>query len=127
MAASLRAFDLTVEYVKQRKAFGKPLAEFQNTRFKLATIKTDLAAGWSLVDQCIRQHAGGQLSATDAAMAKLWTTEMQCRIVDDCVQMHGGYGYMLEYPIARLYLDTRVQRIHGGTSEIMQEVIARSI
>jgi acyl-CoA dehydrogenase len=127
MASSQRAFDLTVEYAKQRKAFGKTLAEFQNTRFKLATIKTDLAAGWSLLDQCIRQHADGQLNATDAAMAKLWTTEMQCRTVDDCVQIHGGYGYMLEYPIARLYLDTRVQRIHGGTSEIMQEVIARSI
>lgn len=127
VAATQRAYDLTVAYVKERKAFGRAVAEFQNTRFKLAEIKTELAAGWSFVDQCIRQHLDRQLSATEAAMAKLWTTEMQGRVVDACVQLHGGYGYMLEYPIARLYLDTRVQRIHGGTSEIMKEVIARSI
>jgi len=127
MASAQRAFDLTVEYVKQRHAFGQAIGKFQNTRFKLAEMKAELAAGWSFTDNCIQHHVGGQLSAVDAAMAKLWTTEMQGRVVDGCVQLHGGYGYMLEYAIARLYLDTRVQRIHGGTSEIMKEVVARSI
>lgn len=127
MASAQRAFDLTAEYVKERRAFGQAIGQFQNTRFKLAEMKTELAAGWSFLDNCIRHHVEGKLSAADAAMAKLWTTEMQGRVVDGCVQLHGGYGYMLEYPIARLYLDTRVQRIHGGTSEIMKEVIARSI
>lgn len=114
MASAQRAFDLTVEYVKQRHAFGQAIGKFQNTRFKLAEMKAELAAGWSFTDNCIQHHVGGQLSAVDAAMAKLWTTEMQGRVVDGCVQLHGGYGYMLEYAIARLYLDTRVQRIHGA-------------
>ena len=127
VATSQRAFDLTVPYVKERYAFGKPIAEFQNTRFKLAEMQTELAAGWSFLDNCIHRHASGKLSATDAAMVKLWTTEMQGRVVDACVQLHGGYGYMMEYPIAKVYLDTRVQRIHGGTSEIMKEFISRSI
>lgn len=127
VASSQRAFDLTVAYTKERRAFGQAIGEFQNTRFKLAEIRTELAAAWSFLDNCIRHHVNQKLTATDAAMVKLWTTEMQGRVVDACVQLHGGYGYMMEYPIARIYLDTRVQRIHGGTSEIMKELISRSI
>ncbi len=127
VASSQRAFDLTVAYVKERRAFGHLVADFQNTRFALAEIQTQLAAGWSFLDSCILQHAQGKLTPVRAAMVKLWTTEMQGRVVDTCVQLHGGYGYMMEYPIARIYLDTRVQRIHGGTSEIMKEVISRAI
>ncbi|MCG8505424.1 MAG: acyl-CoA dehydrogenase family protein [Sphingomonadales bacterium] len=126
-AAAQLAFDITVDYVKERHAFGKPIAAFQNTRFKLAEMKTEIAVGWAYVDECIGKHIRGELDATEGAMAKLWLTEMQCRVVDQCLQLHGGYGYMTEYPISNLYVDARVQRIYGGTSEIMKELISRSI
>lgn len=121
------AYDITVEYTKERKAFGKSIFDFQNTRFKLADLKTQLELGWAFTDKCIEHHARGELSPSDAAMAKLWTTEMLGRVTDECVQLFGGYGYMNEYPIARLYTDARVQRIYGGTSEIMKELISRSL
>lgn len=126
-ATAQHAYDLTVEYTKERKAFGKAIFDFQNTRFKLAELKTELELGWAFVDKCIEHHGRGALEATDAAMAKLWVTEMLGRMVDECVQLFGGYGYMNEYPITRLYTDSRVQRIYGGTSEIMKELISRSL
>lgn len=126
-AAAQRAFDITVDYVKERQAFGRPVASFQNTRFKLAEMKTELAVGWAFVDQCIRKRLDKSLDAAQGAMAKLWLTEMEGRLVDQCVQLHGGYGYMMEYEIAHRYVDARVQRIYGGTSEIMKELISRFI
>jgi acyl-CoA dehydrogenase len=127
IAAAQRAFDITCTYVRERKAFGKAVAEFQNTRYKLADIKADLAVGWAFIDQSIGQHIRGELSQHDASTAKLWCTEMHGRVVDQCVQLHGGYGFMREYEICRLYADARVQRIYGGTSEIMRELISRSL
>ena len=127
MGAAQHAFDITVDYVKERKAFGRRVYDFQNTRFKLAEMRTNLEVGWAYIDQCISRHLDKQLDAAGGAMAKLWATEMQCKLVDDCVQLHGGYGYMMEYPIARHYVDARVQRIYGGTSEIMKELISRFI
>ncbi len=126
-ATAQHAYDLTVEYVKERKAFGSPVFDFQNTRFKLAELKTQVEVGWAFCDRCIEHHLRGELSSADASMAKLWVTEMLGRVVDEGVQLHGGYGYMNEYPIARLYTDSRVQRIYGGTSEIMKELISRSL
>lgn len=127
-AASAQAcFDATVDYVKERKAFGKPVAALQNTRFKLAEIQTELQVTQTYVDRCLELHCQGQLSVEDAAACKLWATEAQCRIIDECVQLHGGYGYMWEYPVARAYADARVQRIYAGTSEIMKEIISRTI
>ena len=126
-ALAQRAFNLTVEYTQERQAFGKPIIEFQNTRYKLAEMKTQIGAGWAFVDKCIEHHGRGELDATDAAMVKLWTSEMLAKVADECVQLFGGYGYMMEYPISRTYLDARVQRIFGGTSEIMKELISRSL
>ncbi|MBI1180279.1 MAG: acyl-CoA dehydrogenase [Alphaproteobacteria bacterium] len=126
-ATAQYAFDLTVAYVKERKAFGKTVFDFQNTRFKLAELKAQLEVGWAFADKCIAHHMRGELTAPDAAMAKLWITEMLGRVVDEGVQLHGGYGFMNEYPIARLYTDSRVQRIYGGTSEIMKELISRTL
>ena len=127
IAAAQKAFDITCQYVRERRAFGKAVAEFQNTRFKLADLKADLAVGWAFIDQCLTRHTAGELSTQDASTAKLWCTEMQGRVVDQCVQFHGGYGFMREYEICRLYADARVQRIYGGTSEIMRELISRSL
>ena len=127
LAEAQRAYELTVDYVKQRNAFGKQIYEFQNTQFKLAEIKTDLAVGWSYVDQCLTKIIEGKLTTEEGAMAKLWTTETGNRIVDTCLQLFGGYGYMNEYPISRLFVDSRVRRIYGGTSEVMKIVIGRSI
>jgi alkylation response protein AidB-like acyl-CoA dehydrogenase len=127
MAASQKAFDMTVEFVKQRMVFGQRLADFQNTQFKLAELKTQLTVGWAYVDQCIQRHMHGILSTDEAAVAKLFTTELQCRIVDECLQLHGGWGYMAEAPVARMYVDSRVRRIAGGSSEVMKMLIARSI
>ncbi|TVT70599.1 MAG: acyl-CoA dehydrogenase [Denitromonas halophila] len=127
MAAAQRAYDITCDYVRERKAFGKAIAEFQNTRYQLADLKADLTVGWAYVDQCISHHIRGALSQHDASVAKLWCTEMHGRVVDQCVQLHGGYGFMREYEICRLYADARVQRIYGGTSEIMRELISRSL
>lgn len=127
MSAAQRAFDITCDYVRTRKAFGQPVADFQNTRYKLADLKADLLVGWAFVDQCLERHVQKQLSALDASTAKLWCTEMHGRVVDVCLQFHGGYGFMREYEICRLYADARVQRIYGGTSEIMRELISRSL
>ena len=127
MGSAQLAFDLTNTYVKERKAFGKAIAEFQNTRFTLADLKTQIEAGWAFHDKCVALHCEHKLDAAGAAMVKLWTTEMQGRVVDACLQLFGGYGYMMEYKIAQLYVDARVQRIYGGTSEIMKELISRSL
>jgi alkylation response protein AidB-like acyl-CoA dehydrogenase len=117
----------TVEYVRQRQAFGKPLTGFQNTRFVLAECATDVAMGRAFVDQGIAAHLRGALTAEDAAMAKWWCTEMQVRVVDACLQLHGGTGYMVETPVARAYADARIATIYGGTTEIMKELIGRSM
>ncbi len=127
MGAAQKAFDITRDYVRSRKAFGKVVAEFQNTRFKLADLKAELAVGWTFVDRCIDRHDRHQLSSVDASIAKLWCSEMHGRVVDQCVQLFGGYGFMREYEICRLYADARVQRIYGGTSEIMRELISRNL
>ena len=126
-SAAQTALDWTVEYCKERKAFKQRLIDFQNTKFKLAEMKTEIEVGWAFVDQCIEKHLNKELDAVGAAMAKLWLTELQGRVVDQCLQLFGGYGYMMEYPIARAYRDARVQRIYGGTSEIMKELIGRSL
>jgi len=112
---------------KHNAVIGEEIASFQNTRHKLADLKTDLLVGWAFVDQCLDKHVRHQLSATEASAAKLWCMEMHGRMVDQCLQFHGGYGFMREYEICRLYADARVQRIYGGTSEIMRELISRSI
>ncbi len=126
-AAAQKAFDLTKDYVRQRNAFGSPIGNFQNTRFKLADLKSDLAVGWAYVDQCLREHVNRELTTYAASTAKLWITEMHGRVVDQCLQFFGGYGFMREYEICRLYADARVLRIYGGTSEIMRELISRSL
>jgi acyl-CoA dehydrogenase len=127
LAVIERALDVTSAYVKERKAFGKQLIEFQNTQFKLAECKTEATVAKVFVNHCIAMHLEGKLDATLASMAKLWLTDTQCKIVDECLQLHGGYGYMNEYPIARMYADSRVQKIYGGTNEIMKLLIARSL
>jgi len=121
-----RAIEITVAYVHDRKAFKKSLIEFQNTRFKLSECLTTARVTRSFVDDCVVRHVRGELSTVDASMAKLWCTEKLGQVVDECLQLHGGYGYMDEYPIARMYADARVQRIAGGASEIMKEIVARS-
>ena len=125
VGASDCALDQTLEYTQTRKAFGERLMDFQNTRFKLAEAKTKLEVTRAFVDQCITQHEAGQLDAPTASMAKWWASQVQCEIVDECLQLHGGYGYMSEYQISQLYADARVQKIYGGTNEIMKELIAR--
>ena len=122
-----RAVELTLEYTRERKAFGQPLYDFQNTRFKLAECATIAHVVRSFVNDCIQRLLDGKLDDTAAYMAKWWCTEQQCKVVDECLQLFGGYGYMTEYPIARLYADARVQRIYGGANEIMKELIARSL
>ena len=122
-----RALEVTLDYVKSRKAFGKPLLDNQTIQFKLAECKTEATVARVFVDHCLEQHLKGSLDATTASMAKYWVTDLQNRIVDDCLQLHGGYGYMDEYPIARMYKDARVARIYGGTNEIMKLLIARSL
>lgn len=127
IAAAQKAFDITCEYVSDRKAFGKTIGSMQNTRFALADMKADLSVGWAYIDQCLAELIAGTLSTERASIAKLWVTEMQGRLVDKCVQFFGGYGFMREYEICRLYADARIQRIYGGTSEIMREIISRSL
>jgi alkylation response protein AidB-like acyl-CoA dehydrogenase len=127
LAAAEAAFDVTIDYVRERKAFGQAIADFQNTRFKLADMRTQIDIAQAFVDQCVLEHNAGTLSADDAAKAKLFTSELEGRVVDDCVQLHGGAGYMNEYPICRMYLNARISRIYAGSSEIMREIIARSI
>ncbi|GAA4041684.1 acyl-CoA dehydrogenase family protein [Sphingomonas rosea] len=126
-AAAQRAFDLAVEFTKDRKAFGKTVFDFQNTRFTLADLKARLQVGWAHLDWAIQRHLKHQLTPAEASAAKLWHSELQFDACDISLQLHGGAGYMNEYPIARLWRDARVTRIYGGTSEIMKELIARSI
>jgi acyl-CoA dehydrogenase len=121
------ALEVTIDFVKTRKAFGKPIIEFQNTQFELAECKTEAAIGRVFIDYCISRHLEKALDTTTASMAKYWMTDMQCRLIDRCLQLHGGYGYMNEFPIARMYRDARVERIYGGTNEIMKMLIARSL
>jgi acyl-CoA dehydrogenase len=121
------ALEKTIEYVTTRKAFGQPIASFQNTRFELARIKTDIEVHRAYVEKCARLFAEGKMDVPTAAMVKLATTEMEGRVTDACLQLFGGYGYMQEYPISRFWADARIQRIYGGTSEIMKEVVARSM
>ncbi len=127
VAASETALEWTLAYCKERHAFGQPIGRFQNTRFKLAEMKTEIEIARVFVDRCIEEANAGLLTAETAAMAKWWTTDVQKRVVDSCLQLHGGYGYMLEYPIARAYLDARAQSIYAGTNEIMKEIIGRSM
>lgn len=127
MAAAEAALQWTIAYCKQRTAFGQPIGKFQNSRFMLAEMQTEIEIGRTFIDQSILLHNEGQLTADKAAMGKWWTTEMQFRVTDQCLQLHGGYGYMLEYPIAKAYRDCRAQRIYGGTNEIMKEVIGRAM
>ena len=127
VASCEAALEWTITYTQERKAFGKSVSDFQNTRFKLAEIKTDVTAARAFLDRCLELHMKGNLDATTGAMIKLWTTELQGRVLDECVQLHGGYGYMWEYPIARAWADARIQRIYGGTSEIMKELISRTL
>ena len=127
VAAAEGALDLTVEYVLERKAFGQAIGSFQNTRFKLADVRTQIALNRALYEQCADEYSRGELTADKAAMLKLASCEMQCDTIDDCLQLFGGYGYTVEYPISRFYTDARVQRIYGGSSEIMRELVARSI
>lgn len=127
VASAEAALKATLEYCRDRMVFGQAVADFQNSRFKLAEMKTDIAVGQTFVDRCLQQALNNELSQDAAAAAKLWTSEMLCRVVDEGLQLHGGYGYMLEYPIAKAYIDSRASRIYGGTNEIMKELIARSL
>lgn len=127
VASAEGALEWTTAYVRERKAFGQPLSSFQNTRFSLAEMRTEATVVRAFIDQCLERYRAGTLDVTTAAMAKLASTEMQCRVADGCLQLFGGYGYMREYPIARAFVDARVQRIYGGTSEIMKELIARDM
>ena len=127
VAALERALGLTVDYVKEREAFGQKLIEFQNTSFTLAERKTEAVIARVLVDWCISRHIAGELDTETASMAKWWCSQKQVETIDDCVQLHGGYGYMREFPIARMFVDARVQKIYGGTNEIMKLLIARSL
>ena len=127
VAAAQRAVEITVEHTKDRHAFGAPLFAMQNTRFVLAECATLVRAGEAFLDRCVVDHLRGSLDAATAAMAKWWLTDVQCEVVDRCLQLFGGYGYMEEYPIARMYADARVQKIYGGANEVMKELIARSL
>ncbi len=127
VAAAQAAIHWTVDYVKQRKVFGQPVAAYQNTRFTLAELQTEVQVARVFVDKCCELLLEDKLDTATASMAKYWTSDLQCKVMDECVQLHGGYGYMWEYPIARAYADARVQRIYGGTNEIMKEVITRSM
>jgi alkylation response protein AidB-like acyl-CoA dehydrogenase len=127
VAAAQAAIDGTVDYVKERKVFGQTVASFQNTRYTLAELQTQVQVARVFVDKCCELLMAGQLDTATASMAKYWCTDLQCQVMDECVQLFGGYGYMWEYPITRAYADARVQRIYGGTNEIMKEVIARGM
>jgi acyl-CoA dehydrogenase len=127
VTATERALGLTIEYVKERQAFGQKLIEFQNTSFTLAERKTEAVIARVFIDWCIARHIAGELDTETASMAKWWCSQKQVETIDDCVQLHGGYGYMREFPIARMFVDARVQKIYGGTNEIMKLLIARSL
>jgi alkylation response protein AidB-like acyl-CoA dehydrogenase len=127
LGAARGALDATLAYVKERTAFGQPIGSFQSSRFALAEMATEIEVATAFLDQAVLALNRGELSPADAAMAKWWATELQGRVIDRCVQLHGGYGYMLEYPVARAFVDARVTRIYGGTTEIMKEIIGRSL
>ncbi len=127
LAAADAAFDITMDYIKERNAFGQTIADFQNSRFKMADMRMNIDVGQAFIDQCVEEHNRGELPADTAAKAKLFTSELEGRVIDDCVQLHGGAGYMDEYPICRMYLNARISRIYAGSSEVMREIIARSI
>jgi acyl-CoA dehydrogenase len=127
VAAMEGAFDATLHYTREREAFGQPLADFQNTRFKLAEIATSVKVARVFVDRCVEDLVAGRLDTASASMLKYWASDLQNRVIDDCLQLFGGYGYMNEYLIGRMYVDARIQRIYGGTNEIMKEVIARAL
>lgn len=126
-ATAERAVAITTKYVNERSAFGNSLIDFQNTRFKLAECQTNVRVGRVFLDRCIEDYIAGRLDDATAAMAKYWLSECECRVVDECVQLHGGYGYMTEYPIARMWTDSRVHRIYAGTNEILKELIASTL
>ncbi len=121
------ALEWTLAYTRERKAFGRPIAEFQNSRFKLAEVATEVQVARVFIDKCLELHAEGKLDVATAAMQKWWTTELEGRVLDTCLQLHGGYGFMWEYPITRAYADARIHRIFAGTTEIMKEIVARSL
>jgi long-chain-acyl-CoA dehydrogenase len=127
VAAAQSALAWTIDYVRQRRAFGRPLADQQNTQFAVAEMDTEIDVTRSYVRGAVRAQTGGTLTAVGAARVKWWATEVHKRVVDRCVQLFGGYGYMLEYPIARAYVDARIQTIYGGTTEIMKLIIARDV
>lgn len=127
VAGAKAALEMTLQYVQERQAFGRPIGTFQNSRFKLAEMKTEIQIAEVFVDKCVAELNKGELTTEVASMAKWWTTELLKNVVDTCVQLHGGYGYMMEYPIAKAYLDARVQSIYGGTTEIMKEIIGRAM
>ncbi len=127
VAAARAALEQTLSYVTERQAFGQPVGAFQNTRFRMAEMATEIELGQTFIDRCVLALNAGELTTEEASMAKWWCTELQGRVVDVCVQLHGGYGYMAEYPVARAYTDARVTRIYGGTTEIMKEIIGRSL
>jgi alkylation response protein AidB-like acyl-CoA dehydrogenase len=127
VAAAEVAIEWTLEYVRERQAFGQPIGSFQASRFTLAELRTETEIGRAFIDRCVQALITGELTAEDAAMAKWWCTELQGRVVDRCLQLHGGYGFMVEYPIARAFGDARVTRIYGGANEIMKEIIGRSM
>jgi acyl-CoA dehydrogenase len=127
VSAAQAAIDWTVQYVKDRRVFGQPVAAFQNTRYKLAELQTEVQVARVFVDKCLELVLADKLDTATASMAKYWTSDLQCKVMDECVQLHGGYGFMWEYPITRAYADARVQRIYGGTNEIMKEVITRAM
>ncbi len=127
LASAEAALRWTLDYTRERKAFGKAIADFQNTRFKLAEMATEVQVGRVFLDHCLTLHLRGELDVPTAAMLKYWSTDLQCKVLDECVQLHGGYGFMWEYPVARAWADARVQRIYAGTNEIMKEIIARSL
>jgi alkylation response protein AidB-like acyl-CoA dehydrogenase len=127
LAAIELVLEETLTYCKNRTAFGRPIGSFQSTRFTLAEMATEATIARAFIDKCVRLHRGGNLSVPDAAMAKWWTTELQTKVMNTCLQLHGGYGYMSEYPIAQAFLDSRIQTIYGGTTEIMKEIVGRSL
>jgi alkylation response protein AidB-like acyl-CoA dehydrogenase len=127
VAAARQALVWTLEYVKERQAFGQPIGSFQNSRFRLAEMKTEIDIAQVFIDRCVEALGFRELTADEAAEAKWWCTELQKRVVDGCVQLHGGYGYMTEFPIARAYVDARIQTIYGGTTEIMKEIVGKSL
>jgi alkylation response protein AidB-like acyl-CoA dehydrogenase len=127
VAAAERLLALTLDHARTREAFGRPIGRFQHNRFLLAELDTEVTIARTFVNHCVAEFNAGRLSVTDAAKAKWWTTELQNRVADRCVQLHGGYGFMLEYPVAKAWLDSRVQTIYGGTTEIMKEIIGRGL